>query len=171
MLILVTGENGSGKSVYAEKLACRAGGARCYIATMIPHGAEGAARVKKHLRQREGMGFLTLELPYVVGEAAIPPDAAVLLEDVSNLLGNRMFERGGTASEVIADIIALQKRCRILVAVTISGLDASAYDEETRAYIEALNVLNAALFSLADTVVEMRNGVPQLKKGEEDALS
>ena len=171
MLILITGENGSGKSAYAESLACRAGGARCYIATMIPHGAEGAARVKKHLRQREGLGFLTLELPYVVGDAAIPPDAAVLIEDVSNLLGNRVFGGGGTAPEVLADIMALQKRCRVLVAVTIGGLDASAYDGETRVYIEALNTLNAALFGLADTVVEMRNGVPQLKKGEDDALS
>ena len=170
-MILVTGKNGSGKSAFAESLVCCAGGARCYIATMIPNGAEGAARVKKHLRQREGRGFLTLELPYVVGDAAIPPDSAVLLEDVSNLLGNRMFERGGTAEETLADIAALHKRCRILVAVTIGGLDASVYNGETRGYIEALNALNAALYDLADTVVELRNGVPQLKKGEDDALS
>lgn len=171
MLTLVTGENGSGKSACAESLACRAGGVRCYIATMIPNGAEGAARVGKHLRQREGRGFLTLELPYVVGSTDVPPDAAVLLEDVSNLLGNCMFGRGGTAAEVLTDITALQKRCRVLVAVTIGGLDASAYEGETRNYIEALNTLNAALFDLADTVVEMQNGVPQLKKGEDDALS
>ncbi len=170
-MILVTGKNGSGKSAFAESLVCCAGGARYYIATMIPNGAEGAARVKKHLRQRESGGFLTLELPYVVGDAAIPPDAAVLLEDVSNLLGNRMFERGGTAGETLADIRVLHERCRILVAVTIGGLDAAVYEGETRIYIEALNALNAALYDLADTVVEMKNGVPQLKKGEDDALS
>ncbi|HWR23800.1 MAG TPA: bifunctional adenosylcobinamide kinase/adenosylcobinamide-phosphate guanylyltransferase [Feifaniaceae bacterium] len=170
MLTLIMGENGSGKSAYAESLVCRAGGTRYYIATMISHGAAGAARVEKHLRQREGMGFTTLELPYAVGGAAIPPGAAVLLEDVSNLLGNRIFGRGGTETEVLADITELQKRCRVLVAVTIGGLDASAYDGETRGYIEALNALNAALFGLADTVVELRDGVPQLKKGEDDAL-
>lgn len=171
MLTLIIGENGSGKSVYAENLACRAGGARCYIATMIPHGAEGAARVEKHLHQREGRGFTTLELPYALGSAAVPPDAAVLLEDVSNLLSNSMFARGGTAAEVLADIAALHKRCRILVVVTIGGLDASSYEGETRGYIEALNALNTALFGLADTVVEMKDGIPQLKKGEDDALA
>ena len=171
MLTLIIGENGSGKSAYAENLVCRAGGVRCYIATMIPHGAEGAARVKKHLRQREGMGFMTLELPYVIGNADIPPDAAVLLEDVSNLLGNRMFGRGGTAAEVLTDIATLHKRCGILVAVTIGGLDASVYEGETRVYIEALNALNAALYDLADTVVEMQNGVPRLQKGEYNALA
>ena len=170
MLILVTGENGSGKSAYAEKLACRAGGERYYIATMVPHGSEGAARVEKHLRQREGLGFITLELPFSVGDAVIPSNASVLLEDVSNLLGNRMFERGSTMEDTLADITALSKRCGTLVAVTIGGLDAFSYEGETRGYLEALNALNAALFNLAGAVVEMRDGRPQLKKGENDAL-
>lgn len=165
MMTLIIGENGSGKSALAETLVCRSDSARYYIATMIPHGEDGAARVKKHLRQREGMGFITIELPYFVGDANIPIDAAVLLEDVSNLLGNRMFERSGTAEEVLADITALYKRCRILVAVTIGGLDTLAYEGETRGYISALNTLNAALFHLADTVIEMRDGFPQLQKG------
>jgi adenosylcobinamide kinase/adenosylcobinamide-phosphate guanylyltransferase len=171
MLILVIGENSSGKSAYAEKLICRANGARYYIATMIPHGEDGTARVKKHILQRGDMGFTTLELPYAVGEADVSPDAAVILEDVSNLLGNRMFGQGDTAAEVLADIQALHGRCRTLVAVTIGGLDASAYEGETRDYINALGTLNAALFDLADTVIEMRRGVPQLQKGDENAPS
>lgn len=171
MLTLIIGKNDSGKSAYAESLVCRVGGARYYIATMIPYGEEGTARVNKHLRQREGMGFTTLELPYAIGSAAVPPDAAVLLEDVSNLLSNSIFGRGGTAAEVFTDIAALHECCRILVAVTIGGLDASSYEGETRGYIESLNALNTALFGLADTVVEMKDGIPQLKKGEDDALS
>lgn len=171
MMTLVLGANGSGKSAYAEKLICGAGGARFYIATMIPHGAEGALRVEKHLRQREGMGFTTLELPYEVGNADIPLGAAVLLEDVSNLLGNVLFERGGTPDTVLKDIDALSNRCGSFVAVTISGLDATAYENETRDYIEALNALNAALFNMVDTVVEMQAGLAQLKKGGQHALS
>lgn len=170
MLTLIVGENGSGKSAYAEKRIARAGGARYYIATMIPHGEEGAKRVKKHLRQRTGMGFTTLELPYTVGSADVPPNAAVLLEDVSNLLGNRMFGQGGTAAEVLNDIQALHGRCKTLVAVTIGGLDASCYEGETRAYISALHALNTALFDLADVVIKMRDGTPQLQKGETDAI-
>lgn len=170
MLILVTGENGSGKSAYAEKLLGQMGDTRCYIATMIPHGEEGAARVKKHLAQRAGLDFSTLELPYAVGDADVSPDAAVLLEDVSNLLANRMFARKGTAEETLADIKTLCGRCRTLVAVTISGLDAAAYEGETRGYIAALQSLNDALCDAADFVIEMHDGVPQFQKGEPHAI-
>lgn len=170
MLILVMGENGSGKSAYAEELICRTQGSRTYIATMIPHGQNGAGRVEKHLLLRQGKGFTTLELPYLVGDAAVPPDGLVLLEDVSNLLGNRMFGQGGTAAQVLADIQALHRRCGQLVAVTISGLDPSAYQGETREYVNALNGLNAALFELADRVIQMRQGVAQLVKGEANGL-
>ena len=51
-------------------------------------------RVKKHLAQRKDCGFVTLELPYVAKDAEVSPDSTVLLEDVSNLLANGMFERG-----------------------------------------------------------------------------
>jgi len=170
MLIVIAGENGSGKSAYAEKLALAFGGERRYIATMLPYGEEGAKRVEKHRRQRAGMGFTALELPYEVGGAEVPADAVVLLEDVSNLLANAMFERGKRASGVLEDIQALMGRCRVLIAVTIAGLDARACEGETRGYAEALGSLNGALCALADTVIEMRAGRPALQKGGGNAL-
>lgn len=166
MLILVLGPNGSGKSAYAEQLLCRAEGSRFYVATMIPHGPQGAARVERHLAQRQGKGFTTLELPYRVGQADIPPEGAVLLEDVSNLLANRMFQQGGTAAQALEDIRALHGRCRVLVAVTISGLEADAYEGETRDYIHALHELNQQLLDMADVAVELREGAARLVKGE-----
>lgn len=165
MLILVTGGNGSGKSAYAERLATEKGAERRYIATMIPHGEEGELRVKKHIRQRAGMGFLTQELPYAVGGADVSSDSVVLLEDVSNLLGNAMFGQGGTRSRVLADIRKLEERCGLLIAVTIGGLRADAYDGETRAYIEALNALNDDLYADARAVIALCGGTPAVRKG------
>ncbi|MEA4968913.1 MAG: bifunctional adenosylcobinamide kinase/adenosylcobinamide-phosphate guanylyltransferase [Candidatus Pelethousia sp.] len=170
MLILIMGENSSGKSAYAEKLVARMGGGLYYIATMIPHGEEGAARVNKHRAQRVGLGFATLELPYAVGGADIPPEGAVLLEDVSNLLANRMFERGGTVADTLTDIKTLLCRCRALVAVSIQGLEGADYEGETRTYIAALAALNDALIAAADLVIEMRRGMPQVRKGEFNAI-
>ncbi len=169
-MILVMGENGSGKSAFAEKLTLKLGGERCYIATMIPCGDEGAKRVEKHRAQRAGMGFTTLELPYAVGGAQIPANAVVLLEDVSNLLANALFERGAIAERVLQDIRALDCRCRALIAVTISGLNPDDSEGETRGYVKALHALNESLFALSDTVVEMRGGQPRLRKGEWDAF-
>lgn len=171
MIVLISGPNGSGKSAYAESLACKLSKTRYYIATMKPYGAEGAARVEKHIRQRAGMGFLTLELPHSVGKAPLPADALVLLEDVSNLLGNVMFERCGGAEEVFADIAQLSQRAVHMLIVTIGSFDEGNYSEETKAYIQSMGQLNGKLAALADVVIELRGGVPFCRKGDADALA
>ena len=178
MIILVLGPNGSGKSLFAEKLAVKLSGTETshpllYIATMVPYGEEGLARVEKHKKQRESMGFSTIEKPSSVSAAQFPPDTVTLLEDVSNLLSNALFtgERNNDENSVFHDIRAMCGKCRASVLVSISGLSAGReYDDETNAYIYALNHLNAKLCDLADAVVEMRCGAPVFLKGEIDAL-
>ena len=127
-LIMISGANGSGKSRYAERIVARTTGERYYIATMRPCSEENLQRIEKHREQRKDLQFTTLECPYQVGAAAVERDGVVLLEDVSNLLANAMFERGGDEASVYADIEALCSRCRLLVAVTITGLRADGYD-------------------------------------------
>ena len=127
-LIMISGANGSGKSRYAERIVARTTGERYYIATMRPCSEENLQRIEKHREQRKDLQFTTLECPYQVGAAEVERDGVVLLEDVSNLLANAMFERGGDEASVYADIEALCSRCRLLVAVTITGLCADGYD-------------------------------------------
>ena len=92
------------------------------------------------------------------------------LEDVSNLLANAMYERGGDEASVYADIEALCSRCRLLVAVTITGLRADGYDGETAAYIRALNGLNQRLYDRAAAAVAMKDGAPFAEKGDLDEI-
>ena len=106
-LILVAGENGSGKSRCAENIVAQTTGRRYYIATMQPCSEENLRRVEKHRRQRRDLRFTTLELPHRVGAAAVENGSVMLLEDVSNLLANVMFERGGNEESVYGDIEAL----------------------------------------------------------------
>ena len=113
-LIMISGANGSGKSRYAERIVARTAGERYYIATMRPCSEENLQRIEKHREQRKDLQFTTLECPYQVGAAAVERDGVVLLEDVSNLLANAMFERGGDEASVYADIEALCSRCRLL---------------------------------------------------------
>jgi adenosylcobinamide kinase/adenosylcobinamide-phosphate guanylyltransferase len=175
MTALIIGSNGSGKSVYAEKfIRSLSAGALYYIATMIPYGEEGKKRVEKHRAQREGMAFITAEKPFNVSQISLPCGANVLLEDVSNLLGNVLFggESGKTDSasenldKVYADITALCGKCANAVLVSIDGLEAKPeYNEETREYINLLNLLNNRLFDFADTVIAMRDGKAHIIKG------
>lgn len=165
MLILITGKNGSGKSAFAEALAVQLRETRYYIATMLPHGAEGASRVQRHIAQRAGLGFTTLELPYAVGDADVPAEAAALVEDLSNLLANAMFDRGASAAEVLEDIRMLCRRVGCVIAVNISEFDDGNYNEETLRYIRGLKWLNQQLGILADAVIEMDEGRPIFRKG------
>ena len=169
-LILISGANGSGKSHYAERIVARTVGRRYYIATMMPCLEENLQRIEKHRAQRKKLHFTTLECPYQVGAASVETNSVVLLEDVSNLLANAMFERGGNEMSVYADIEALLARCRLLIAVTIAGLSADGYDGETAAYIRALNGLNQRLHDRAAAAVTMKDGTPLAEKGELDEI-
>ena len=166
MMILVTGKNNSGKSMFAERIAASLGPCRYYIATMRPFGIEGLARVEKHQMQRAELDFTTLELPVLVGETELPRDAVVLLEDVSNLLANSMFERKSTASKVFADINRLADRVSHLVIVTISRFNEGNYDQETQSYMQELAWLNRKLEEQAEVVAKLHNGRAVFKKGE-----
>lgn len=166
-LLLVSGGNGSGKSRYAESCIAKTAGKRYYIATMQPYTPENHHRIQKHIAQRAKLNFTTLELPTQVGTAPVEENSVVLLEDVSNLLGNTLFSRHGCAEDVWRDVLALQKRCKLLVAVTISGLSSQGYAGETAAYIDDLNKLNQRLFDWADAAVTMKNKCPVWEKGAE----
>ena len=169
MIMLVLGPNGSGKSACAEKLAARlSSGVMYYVATMIPYGEEGQNRVEKHRKQRESMGFITVEKPFCVSEISFTQDSVTLLEDVSNLLSNALFAGNcdGDVNSVFNDVTAMCGACRDAVLVSIDGLTALLeYDGETREYIKSLNRLNDRLIDFADTVVTMRGGLPVLIKG------
>ena len=169
-MVLISGGNGSGKSRYAENLVSKTTGSRYYIATMQPQTEDNFRRVKKHIAQREGLNFTTLELPTHIRKAEIQPNAVVLLEDVSNLLGNTIFSQTGNREDVLGEILALRNQCSLLIAVTIGGLSSEAYQGETAAYIDDLNSLNESLLSLADAAVIMVDGSPVWEKGNEDGI-
>ncbi|MBR0104265.1 MAG: bifunctional adenosylcobinamide kinase/adenosylcobinamide-phosphate guanylyltransferase [Firmicutes bacterium] len=167
-LILISGENDSGKSLAAEKIAVKIEGRRYYIATMIPKIEDNYIRIEKHRKRRETLDFTTLELPYSVADAPVEPGGVVLIEDISNLLANNIFEKNNTMENVFYDIKKLVEKCRIVIAVTISGLKSDGYDGETANYIDNLNELNARLAQTACVVIKMSDGNMIYEKVEDD---
>ena len=170
MLILVSGGAGSGKSEFAEGLFAASGlEKRVYLATMKVWDDESVCRVERHRAMRAGKGFQTLECPTGLENLEVPEQAAVLLEDLSNLTANEFFgERGreGAFERVLAGIDRAAARAGLLAVVTnelfSDGMD---YDPDTLAYLEVLARLNRALARRAGRVYEVVCGIPVAWKG------
>lgn len=173
MLTVVTGGSGSGKSEYAEQLIMSLDSAkRYYIATMKPFGEEGQKRIARHRKQRDGRGFLTIEQYTQLEAVEIFYGADALLECMSNLVANEIFDEnvGRSAGETCRDIIMgvekLNLRCENLVIVTNEVFsDGNSYDKETEEYIRCMGMINRSLAQMADCVVEVVYSIPVVLKG------
>ena len=153
---LILGPNNSGKSLLAEKMVVETKNLhRIYLATMVPQTQENNQRIKKHILQREGKGFTTMEEPWNIHTLDIPKDSVVLLEDASNLLANGIFIHHSNVEECYQRIITLANACQKLIIVNIDGLTEGNYDEETNNYIFQLNQLNQMLESIAVNCIKL----------------
>lgn len=189
MIALVIGGSGSGKSAYAEQMAVKAAGngSLYYVATMQVYDEEGKKKVERHQKMRAGKGFLTIEQPRRLKEAAkkvaterVPAGKAaagvgktVLLECMSNLVANEMFSEENLSAvmdeakikqlshEIISGVTALQDSCDILIIVTNQIFeDGIRYDASTMAYIRLLGDINRQIAERAEQVVEVVAGIP-----------
>ena len=94
MFILVIGGAASGKSAFAESLACKGASPRVYVATMQSVDTECEKRIARHRQMRAGKGFTTLECPSELENADIW-GKTVLLECLSKDYPGLLEERYG----------------------------------------------------------------------------
>ena len=106
MLILVTGGSGSGKSAFAESVVM---GLKTrlnlYIATMYPFDEECHRRIARHRLMRRDKGFETLECYTGLKDAKIPSSGTTLLECMSNLTANEMYQENGSGDACVQEIL------------------------------------------------------------------
>ena len=95
-LILITGGARSGKSTYAETIASKAGTDVLYIATALPIDTEMKERIAKHREHRPSQ-WQTIEAYRDLDKIIlnnIPGKSAVLLDCVTVMLNNLLFDTG-----------------------------------------------------------------------------
>lgn len=170
MVTLIIGVPDSGKSILAEGLAVKYAGEhrKYYIATMVAFDEKGRNRIEKHRNLRKGKGFYTLECPVDVHSVtdSIVGDATVLLECMSNLIGNEIYaEKNREKSsqelqeEILTEIRKLRDGCENLVIVTNEfPLQDSTYDNETRYYVSMIHEINLGLRELSQEIYEYTEG-------------
>lgn len=173
MLILVTGGSGSGKSEYAENVAVSFGlKPLLYIATMLPYGEENKKKIKRHQVMREKKEFNTLECYTDLLNVSLDNRPVVLLECMSNLLANEMFQENGAKDLSVESITAglihlIQQSEHVIVVSNEVFSDGIPYDDESIKYIEFLGKINANLAKMADQVIEVVYSIPVFHKGKE----
>ena len=170
MMTVVTGGSGSGKSAFAEDKIVSFGPAkRIYIATMHPYDEESHKRVARHRKMRAGKGFETVECYTGLKNLDFPENAVVLLECMSNLVANEMYDPSGAGENaeesILVGIHKLQKVSDDLVVVTNEVFSDSMTDNpEMEEYLKLLGKLNLRMGERADLVTEVVYGIPVERK-------
>lgn len=176
MNVLISGGAKNGKTGFAQDIAVRlsADGRRWYVATMIPYDDEDRKRIKKHIDDRAGMGFITIEAGKNVGSVfeKAGGNGTFLVDSVTALLMNEMFStHGGEADpEAVGRCISglneiLNKAGNAVFVTDYIYSDAFRYDEFTENYRASLARLDRYLAEKCDTVIELCAGSVIFHKG------
>lgn len=175
MTVFISGGAKNGKSTLAQTLAVAlANGTRhYYVATMIPTGAEDDARIRRHIADRAGMGFETVECSKNVMDIA-DPDGTFLVDSVTALIQNALFpienhyEPDLSSAERSADeLVQFAKTVRNAVFVSdFIYSDAGQYTDSTEMYRRCLAGIDRRLARICDMVIEVSAGQTIVYKGE-----
>ena len=174
MTVFIAGGAKCGKSAIAQDLAVKlaGGGKLYYVATMIPTGAEDDARIRRHLLDRAGMGFETIECFRDLGDIR-DRDGTFLVDNITSLMQNALFpaERNYEmdllgAESCTASLLTFAATARHAVFVSDQiYCDAETYSETTEQYRKRLADTDRALANLCDVVMEVMAGCPIIYKG------
>jgi len=170
MLHIITGGSGSGKSAYAEDYLVSLDGLnRVYIATMYPFDEESKKRIIRHKEMRADKSFETIECYTNVDKVQLPDNADVLLECLSNLVANVMYQEVEEIAIVDRILVAIKgliaKAANVVIVTNEIFSDISDYSEETKRYQRYLGAINQELSRNADFVTEVVYGIPVKVKG------
>lgn len=178
MTYFISGGAKNGKSTLAQDLAAALskGGKHYYVATMIPTGEEDHARIRRHIADRDGMGFETVECFRNIMDClqTADRDGVFLVDSVTALVQNSLFpmeknhkmDLNGVdrcADELIR--FAGTVRHAVFVSDYIYS-DAERYSESTEMYRKCLASIDRRLAEICDTVIEVSAGQRIIHKGE-----
>lgn len=170
MNIFISGGCKNGKSMYAQKMARDMaednGTPLYYIATMIPVDEEDRARVRRHIAERDGWGFETLEQGRNILNALKEADSkgAFLLDSVTALLANEMFKPDGkcdftAGKRLAAELEEFAKATGNTVFVSdYLYADGRFFDQYTEGYRRNLALIDRRLAEVCDMVIEVAYG-------------
>ena len=93
MNVFISGGCKNGKSMFAQhmtkEMAEKSGKKMYYVATMIPTDDEDRARIARHIDERDGWGYETIEIGRNICDCleqdGVDPEGVFLLDSVSSV--------------------------------------------------------------------------------------
>jgi len=171
MNVFISGGCKNGKSMFAQhmtrEMAEAEGRKLYYVATMIPTDDEDRARICRHIDERDGWGYETIEQGRNICDCLaddIDLEGVFLLDSVTALLSNEMFLPDGTCNfdageKVAEDLLEFARRTGRTVFVSdYIYSDGRIFDQYTETYREGLAYIDKALAKACDKVVEVTYG-------------
>ncbi len=177
MNYFISGGCKNGKSFYAQQIAQNMAREKklplYYLATMIPVDDEDRARIQRHLDERDGWGFETIEQGTNICECLtgktvsgedVDPNGVFLLDSVTALLMNEMFKADGSfdgdaPSRLADELVKFAKATGNTVFVSdYIYSDAMQYADLTEEYRKGLAHLDKTLAKTCDQVIEVAYG-------------
>ena len=141
---------------------------------MIPVDEEDRERIRRHVADRAGLGFETIECGGdILSCLNYDKNGSFLLDSVTALLQNVMFpieknyEMDLQAAKTCAQDVAVFAKS-VANAVIVSDYiysDARRYDESTECYRRCLANIDRLLAQVCDTVIEVSAGQLIFHKG------
>lgn len=175
MTVFISGGAKCGKSSLAQGLSVTLakGGKHYYVATMISTGEEDNERIRRHIADRDGLGFETIECFKNIMSVA-DTDGTYLVDSVTSLIQNSLFpveknyEMDLNRANRCADEL-IQFAGTVRHAVFVSDYiysDADRYSESTEMYRKTLADIDRRLAKVCDAVIEVSAGQFVIHKGE-----
>ena len=178
MTCFISGGAKNGKSTLGQDIAVAlAGGGRLYyVATMISTGSEDDDRIRRHIADREGMGFETVECFRNILDCLETADknGVFLVDSVTSLIQNSLFpvEKNyemdlDGANRCADELVAFAHTvCHAVFVSDYIYSDAERYSESTEIYRKCLADIDRRLAKVCDTVVEVSAGQLMIHKGD-----
>lgn len=163
-VIMVTGGQRSGKSMFAEKLALGMSEHPTYLATARVLDEEMRRRVEIH-KERRQFRWRNLETPLTVEGLTFQTDETVMVDCLTMWAMNWLFEKNENLDEAFSE---LKRQIEILKVTGISliivtneiGLGGVSPNALQRKFTDLQGSINQYVASLSDEVYMLISGIP-----------